>query len=705
MAKKKKSSTSIPRVHIEYEVEGQGKSSQLPNYSSTGVPSSGSEPEVARDPDSWEGLAKELFGIDIPTDDSQAFEVREDVSDGAGTSGSVSEFEGNNESHEAVEMEADSDESSATDPVAVKDAEQAIRNQSDPKPVTRSLSPAFSTEFRREVNPDELRLDVHQHASALSHVFQTATGEFCFALFGCWGRGKSTLLKCLKGKLEQPDTETFKDHKRYSTVDFSAWKYRTVPEVWIHLYESVAAKATTGGLLASAPISLRANVYKYGIWPLIWGFCLLGIALVPLGQKINFVTNAVQLVSFGGACYLLSLFAGTRNSGLVGSVRKYLTLNRHNEKLGLQAAIGDDLKALVVGWIPSSHRSDIRLRKFDIASYVVAGIFVMSVIYSRLPEFGTSGSLLSVAIGVGVACSLTLAWLSCSAWAYSCVRGPVDAVPIEASKNATDTVPEADVPWHSQPWFWINKRWLHFTTKVWAGQRLPDRVLLCVDDLDRCEPDTMLEIIESLKLLLDETEFNQRLQVVFLIDRQILDLAILERFKKLTDPSTSTAPRMPASRVIHENHEKCFSASFELLSLQTSDVISLVKAYTDDIAPSTPGQGDHSQIEAGDVTYSDDDRKALKQAFGQTVDKAIGESGPRRIRYVLFQYQLAKLLLREQRVELTDERLENLATSLVNSIVENERTEESTPADFDAAVLQGVLRQVVGTRYATEAAQ
>ncbi len=41
----------------------------------------------------------------------------------------------------------------------------------------------FSTEFRREAAEKELRLDVEQEAQALSHIFQTAEGEFSLGIF------------------------------------------------------------------------------------------------------------------------------------------------------------------------------------------------------------------------------------------------------------------------------------------------------------------------------------------------------------------------------------------------------------------------------------------------------------------------------------------------------------------------------------------
>ncbi|MCS7469564.1 KAP family NTPase [Stieleria sp. ICT_E10.1] len=515
--------------------------------------------------------------------------------------------------------------------------------------------PLFSTEFRREAIESELRLNVTKHANALSHVFQTATGEFCFALFGRWGRGKSTLLRCLTNSLTKPDQSEFPTHVSYAIVDFSAWKYRTVPEVWVHLYESFAKVATSGGFFSSKAVALRANVLKHGITPLTWACVLLGIAMIRLDKRFGILVDLIQVLSLGGAIYLLSLFRGAKKSGLIDSVKKYATLSRHNQKLGLQAVIGEDLKALVVGWIPLGHFSQSKLRFFEIAGYVLAGIFALWVMAWRanlLDDIGLHFSFTTETV-TWWTCALT--WLVVSGWAYLAVYRP------EGKQNRG-------------------------STKV-------KRILLCVDDLDRCEPTAMLEIIESLKLLLDEEVYSQRLQVIFLIDRQILDLAILDRYDALLHPDRNTkALGLRASTVIQENHEKCFSASFELLPLQSNDFQSLMDAYTGVIQKDGTPEDSSSKIRAGDEVYSEDDRQALARALSpQDTNSSPIECGPRSLRYVLFQYQLAKLLLREDGVDLPLSRLETIADRLVQNIMRGSRVQGSGDSIVDR-VLQQVGR-------------
>ena len=53
------------------------------------------------------------------------------------------------------------------------------------------------------------------------------------------------------------------------------------------------------------------------------------------------------------------------------------------------------------------------------------------------------------------------------------------------------------------------------------------KALLIVDDLDRCDPSQMVEIIESIKLLLEDEQIHDRVQVVMLLQEENIRSAIL----------------------------------------------------------------------------------------------------------------------------------------------------------------------------------
>jgi hypothetical protein len=66
-----------------------------------------------------------------------------------------------------------------------------------------------------------------------------------------------------------------------------------------------------------------------------------------------------------------------------------------------------------------------------------------------------------------------------------------------------------------------------------ASPPSPDRLPLVVDDLDRCQPNHLLAVMESIKLLLEDTEIGRRVQVLMLVEEEIT-LSIVPLVERLT---------------------------------------------------------------------------------------------------------------------------------------------------------------------------
>ncbi|MGK7897613.1 MAG: P-loop NTPase fold protein, partial [Xenococcus sp. (in: cyanobacteria)] len=138
-------------------------------------------------------------------------------------------------------------------------------------------------------------LNADKYAEALANTLNGARGEICFAVFGHWGRGKTYLMQKVARILSQGD---------YECVEFSAWKYRVKPELWIYLYETLRKKAlmieNTYELDANKnnfiktitrtifPFLRKIKIYlvKHGLWkgvffPIVIALPLLGG--IPLG--------------------------------------------------------------------------------------------------------------------------------------------------------------------------------------------------------------------------------------------------------------------------------------------------------------------------------------------------------------------------------------------------------------------------------------
>lgn len=79
--------------------------------------------------------------------------------------------------------------------------------------------------------------------------------------------------------------------------------------------------------------------------------------------------------------------------------------------------------------------------------------------------------------------------------------------------------------------------------RSWVGdEKSPDynkQILLFVDDIDRCSEDRMVQIIDALRVMLDDEEISKRVIVVAAIDERVLRRAIKWKYKELLDADRS----------------------------------------------------------------------------------------------------------------------------------------------------------------------
>ena len=495
--------------------------------------------------------------------------------------------------------------------------------------------------FTREAADDELCLNVEDYASAVAKLFASADeGEFCLAVFGPWGRGKTFLLRQVDRALQ---TMT----RGYRTINFSAWKYPSAPEVWVHLYEEFAKVAFEGPWYRALPNIVRAGVAKHGSGPLLWSYALLAFGLFPLGTILGVADSVVEhlypFIGVIGFVLLITLVTGIRRTKARLSHR-FLTPNRHSEKLGLQATIGSDLRNLLTGWIPDNA---LRGAFTYLYALISAGLIVAIVVrFAQGAEFeylarkylGLSivgGMLATIEIGlVIVVGALLMAVL-----------------------------------------YWLRH-----------GGASPRKILLVVDDLDRCKPEHLLSVMESIKLLIEDPEISRRIQVAMLLEEDVLKHAIFEKYGHLTDEGRASLLRTQyrADLLIWENEEKIFTAHLRLPVLAKSELHDLIEAFSGR-RREREGRGELSEASAGHVAINagEVEIRTTSRSFPNGI-RRLGEPisgdapqshgvastrilekneidailaaldtstgtratlGPRAIRAFIFRYQLARLLL------------------------------------------------------------
>lgn len=502
----------------------------------------------------------------------------------------------------------------------------------------KSASVGGGLNFAREATPEEVCLRANEYAMALKNFFVASQkhGELCFALFGHWGRGKSFLMNLTSKLLTD-----------YKTIRFSAWKYPNVPEVWVSLYENFAHAAYPRNPFESFPRIIRTGIAKHGGNKIIAALAILAFALFPkpdlaflsddLRKKIELVLGA------GGIAWLFMLVSGIWKT-TQRLHKDFLTATRHRDKLGLQATIGDDLEALLRGWMPGPQP------KF------CGWLFWMLAVLVCLIAGSAWWRIERVA-----------PWLPCAAYVAVIVIGVALLVAM-----------------------------------VLLGKG-PKRVLLIVDDLDRCKPDQLLTVVESIKVLLEEPEISSRIQVAMLVEEDVLEQAILEKYRHMGIPDkSSTGIKIGLGwsnqRICRENAEKLFTAHLRLPPLINEELEEIMlkvvnkepkaknttsetntDAAADSVAgvtpgapkalptgktppaeqsnkslPATPKQDSDAQTTIDkDIVFTDDDAKALLAALPVLQKSCTGFAlGPRSVRAFAFRYQLTRLLLDQLKIKI-----------------------------------------------------
>lgn len=495
-----------------------------------------------------------------------------------------------------------------------------------------------SIEFGTGITPsryNSLCLGIEKTSAAIAEIFKSArnpqslpdpkgeksgrVSDFVFALYGPWGRGKSTLMSSVAAILTQdPDAakpattanpkRTFEwlkspwawlsgvlfgypnVTKNYATLEFSAWKYPSRPEVWVHLYERVRELAESNSLLQRLRLSFRLGLLESGWWPLLFGFILLAVPRLPIADWAGGIWKASGWLG----CLLIAGFflRVFRIGSLVG--QRYMKIPSHADKLGLQAVIGRDLKNLLQVWIspPNAKIIDEKLSATDFR-WFRQGCWMSLVIVAL------------IVFSVWKACDSIQAEhrirLEKSAALHQKLDQPPGTTSIQAKVHyplgelnfsipASSQIIQREVPGvMPQDPFWIYVVLIATGALAiiagWIITRPPkqhETLLLTVDDLDRCDSDQMLAVIDSLRLFLDDQEMSQRLQMAMLLDRGLLQESLRARIKQAGIEGTDDQD----IRNFHRTHrEKVFLCEFSMPPLQEHERNELLKSLFPNAEP------------------------------------------------------------------------------------------------------------------------
>jgi len=486
--------------------------------------------------------------------------------------------------------------------------------------------------IRREASSNEVALNVDGYTQVIANLLKSTDDDerMSLAIFGHWGRGKTFLAKKIAELL---DSDT-KSSPKYTTVLFSAWRYRTTPEVWAYLFERFLQEGKKESFL----LPLRASLVRHGPWPLIFAMFGLFLSLWTMGERAQLLPSLIQVVGVSTVVYGAFLYIRFRS--VTFRLKSLYKFASHSDKLGLQAAIGDDLRALLLAWCRKDPKTFTKKHLVTLLwpylIYMTAALMITWKLWPVMEKTNWTIPLIGeFSNGVNIYFGLMIYSVWCLFWVV--------------------------IPYV-----------LYFFPRKSTG-----RVLLVVDDLDRCEPIQMLEIIESTMLILDDEDVHQHLQVCMLIDESAFFHALIDKYDHLLNiEHLDREHQYSPARIFRENLEKFFLIHLRLSALTDNEIAEVMEGYVQELrgtdkpeshlqqtpvdteVTGSPDTGqteparDSGQAEAETTLESD---SVIEPEEADAILAAVythllsGDEremiGPRTLRCLLFRYQLARNIL------------------------------------------------------------
>ena len=205
-----------------------------------------------------------------------------------------------------------------------------------------------------------------------------------------------------------------------------------------------------------------------------------------------------------------------------------------------------------------------------------------------------------------------------------------------------------------------------------------DRVLLCVDDIDRCSTEKMVNIVDSLRTVLENDIIRDRLIVICSIDIEKLMHGYRSMYKDFISES---------EEVIREQIDKVFIFSLglaklgpiqldeylrKLLEINDSDSSTMAKETLFD----TDRQEDALYIANSDETSIKLSDIEMYRAINEFVQKNKSSNiTPRKLRIMYYQLLFANNLASKRGVTLTEKLIDNLLKKSLTGIEQNIRSQ------------------------------
>lgn len=191
---------------------------------------------------------------------------------------------------------------------------------------------------------------------------------------------------------------------------------------------------------------------------------------------------------------------------------------------------------------------------------------------------------------------------------------------------------------------------LVYLIQTWSKIIKDKRILLFIDDLDRCSENELMGIIDSLRVMLDDEKINKHLLVLVALDASKLTAAINEKYDTLTEKGGN-------SELAKEYFDKLFISAIKLGTISSNERVEFIKKLASQIndlinpPQSTPAALLFEQKHEGKTYSAPETQKSTKNLepieislLEEKVKLSKKEMTPRQIRILIYRYLLARNL-------------------------------------------------------------
>ncbi|MCV6639502.1 P-loop NTPase fold protein [Candidatus Albibeggiatoa sp. nov. NOAA] len=465
--------------------------------------------------------------------------------------------------------------------------------------------------------------------------------RYNIGILGKWGRGKTFLIEQIKKYFKNKEEDN-----PFHIVEFHAWRYQDTPAIWAYLYEIFADEYYThkNDIITKISKTLSLKNLKKAYTK------TLSIIEKALQTFVFFIFSYLYLSLCIPSLYLSSL-----------------------SNLSLLFALGISLLILYYKVILNKLFKLYRVFRLNLKKHTLLPIIlsIVFVCWFFMPLLSKAKLFLSGAWYIYDITGITILGIL-GYYLFFPHQKARQLINKYFSKHSFQTALgiQAEI---------LKELQLLLETWIPDPKTSKKRILLIVDDIDRCSEDKIIDIVDALRVMLEDEEIYKRVVVISAIDEEILKRAIKIKYEHIFKNEINEDEK---HQIISEYMDKLFLISIKLHQLTNEEKLKILDVYTEDkrekkaneptilneskigdgnVLGGEPHPNNGTQPKKGELSEKtpeesknkkkdkiDSNKYEISDAEYQELCKNLEElenATPRKIRIIYYRYLLAKKLL------------------------------------------------------------